>query len=130
LPPFVKHFKSSTGSDGQKFKVGSKKIWNNSTWYFCDCPNHRDKVKWHTHDEATECRTRKQWLEKENEPRANLAADDDADDSVGTEPEADTPTVGPGNNLTAMLANALTLAQNNPEATELTSDALKCICHG
>jgi hypothetical protein len=129
LPPFVKHFKSSTGSDGQKFKVGDKKTWNNSTWYFCDCPNHRDKVKWHTH-EATECRTRKKWLEKENEPRANLAADDDDDASVGTEPEADAPTADPGNDLTAMLANALTLAQDNPEATELISDALECIRHG
>ena len=41
-PPFVKHFKSSTGSNATPYKVGDTKEWNKLTWHFCDCPNHRD----------------------------------------------------------------------------------------
>jgi hypothetical protein len=45
MPPFVKHFKSSTSSDAPNYKVGDSKNWDNTTWYFCDCPHHRDKIK-------------------------------------------------------------------------------------
>ena len=49
LPPFVRHFKATAASDAATFKVGNTKEWKRDTWYFCDCPNHRDRLKWHTH---------------------------------------------------------------------------------
>ena len=55
-------------------------------FYFCDCPNHRNNVQWHTF-EAEECRTRKRWLStKENDNdktkgKANLIVDDTAKDN-------------------------------------------------
>ena len=55
LPPFVRHFKVTTASDAVTFKVGDTKEWKGDTWYFCDCPNHFDCVKWHSHP-APECR--------------------------------------------------------------------------
>lgn len=79
LPPFAKHFKSSTAANATPFKVGDSKEWNGQTWYFCDCPNHRDRVKWHTHTAAT-CRSRLRWLEGQSTstatpPAAHVAAD-------------------------------------------------------
>ena len=61
LLPFVRHFKATTASDAANFKVGDTKEWKGDTWYVCDCPNHRDRLKWHSHT-APECRTRYKWL--------------------------------------------------------------------
>ena len=47
LPPFVCHFKATAASDAATFKVGNTKEWKGDTSYFCDCPNHRNCVKWH-----------------------------------------------------------------------------------
>jgi hypothetical protein len=129
LPPFVKHFKYSTGSDGKKFKVGESKSWNNLTWYFCDCPNHRDTVKWHTHP-ATKCRTRMKWLEKEGEARANAGIEEENEEIDDVEEDVPPNDDGLANNLTLMLANALMLAQDNATATELISEALQAIREG
>ena len=57
FPPFVKHFKTSNDTDATSYKLGDSKTWQGATWYFCDCPNHRDRHKWHTHTHET-CRTR------------------------------------------------------------------------
>ena len=35
------------------------------TYYLCDCPTHKDKLKWQTHTAET-CRTHKIWLESKN----------------------------------------------------------------
>ena len=53
LPPFATHFQDK---DGKKYKVGDSKTFNEKTFYFCDCPFHQNKVKWHTHT-AQKCRT-------------------------------------------------------------------------
>jgi hypothetical protein len=130
LPLFAKFYKSASGAEGQKFKLGDSKTWNNTTWYFCDCSNHHDKVKWHTHEPAF-CRTQQKWIEnKATGVKANVGeVDDDVPFDVD-EQEDDIPSVGPGNDLTAMLANALTLAQDNAEARELISEALESLRHG
>jgi hypothetical protein len=126
-PPFIKHFKSSPGPDATKFKVGDSKPWNNQTWYFCDCPNHRDRIKWHPHT-ATECRTRTKWLEnKDSEPVAKPGIEDK---DVAIPDVEDDGTLSNPNDLTAMLANALTLAQDNAVATELISEALQALAVG
>ena len=45
LPPFVRHFKATTAFDAATFKIGNTKEWKGNTWYFCDFPNHRDRLK-------------------------------------------------------------------------------------
>ena len=45
-PPFVTHYKSS---EGVKYKLGDKLDHDGTTFYFCDCPLHLNKLKWHTH---------------------------------------------------------------------------------
>jgi hypothetical protein len=63
LPSFARHFKGKEADGGKAFKVGDTKKWKDATWYYCDCPNHRDCIKWYTHT-AEDCRTRKNWLDK------------------------------------------------------------------
>jgi hypothetical protein len=115
--------KTSSADDAVKYKVGDTKTWNKLTWHFCDYPNHRNKQKWHTHS-TDECRLSKKWLES-NPIGANATVDDKQqppqpdDKSVTQEEEA--------NPLAAMLANALTLASDNSEASELISEALNAI---
>ena len=136
FPPFVKFFKSSSGDDAVKFKIGDSKVWNGETWYFCDCPNHREKHKWHPH-KPEDCRTRKKWKENADVPIGNLG---DATDTAGdhkkdndTVPDTSTvSTIGTGstNSLHVMLANALAVSQDNPIANELIADALNAINNG
>jgi len=61
LPPWITHFQSTIKGIKTKYKVGDKKTSRNEIWYYYDCPNHRDKAKWHTHS-AESCITRQQWL--------------------------------------------------------------------
>jgi hypothetical protein len=70
LPPFVKHYRSFPTNDATIYKVGDSKTWNNAMWYFCDCPTHRDKVKWHTHPTDT-CRTCQRSKEGKSDNIAN-----------------------------------------------------------
>jgi hypothetical protein len=77
----------------------------------------------HTHS-TNKCRLRKKWLES-NPIGANATVDDEQqppqpdDESVTPEEEA--------NPLATMLANALTLASDNSEASELISEAVNAI---
>jgi hypothetical protein len=73
-PPFLRHFKSSTSSGSVTYKVGNTKPFYGATWYFCDCPNHRDRIKWHTHA-AADCCTHINWLSNKTSgpPIANAA---------------------------------------------------------
>ena len=41
-PPFLTHFQDSNGT---KYKVGDSKEFNGRTFYFCDCPLHRNRLK-------------------------------------------------------------------------------------
>jgi hypothetical protein len=120
--PFVKHFKSSTSSDAPNYKVGDSKNWDNTTtWYFCDCPNHRDKIKLPTHAADT-CRTRLRWLEGKSPAVANQG-------EVQTDNDGDAASAMTDNNSTAtdisgLLASAMSLAGDNPVAMELIADTL------
>ena len=129
-PPFIKHYKTSTDSDGKPYKVGDSKTWNNEVWYFCDCPNHRFGERWHTF-KAEECRTRKRWIEKKKKKAAaNLATDDPPNDNAGGEPAAenerepeqeDPPE---SQNITELLANAMNLVGDNGVLRDIIADAI------
>lgn len=130
LPPFAKHFKSSNDTNATPYKVGDTKSWNNETWYFCDCPLHRNRLKWHTHAADT-CRTRLNWIAtgRPSGPGiANPAEIVDTDDA-STAPSSLTspaPTVTPpvSADITALLASALTLVGDNDLVKDLIADAL------
>ena len=69
-PPFAIHHKST---DGTPLKIGDKKKWNGTTFYYCD-DKHYFNVEWHTHT-AHSCRTRKWFLQrKEERPKPIPAA--------------------------------------------------------
>ena len=94
-PPFIQHFKSSPATNATAYKVGATKTWNGETYHFCDCPTHRNKIRWHTHS-ADSCRTRKRWMEIQSNHKvsANVAHSED-------------------NQGTALLTQALSLANHN-----------------
>ena len=123
LPPFARHFKTSQASDARMYKVGDSKVWNNQTWYFCDAPTHKDKIKWHTHT-AKSCCTRKNWLAskvKNEDTEANSADVDDADaqpDDVSST-QSVAPSANAESDVTGLLAQALNLADGS------TNDAVK-----
>ena len=126
-PPFVQHFKSSSTPNATAYKVGDTKTWNGETYHFCDCPTHRDKIRWHTHS-ADSCRTRKKWMESQGNRKvsANLAYSEDAsatnsvDDKLQTQDEY----MAPNDQVTALLAQALSLASHNETARDFIADAL------
>jgi hypothetical protein len=132
-PPFVKHFKLSSAPDSVSYKVGDSKEWNGATWYFCDCPSHKDKIKWHTHPHTT-CRTRKRWLEEggsnsnsnSSPPVAHVAGATDTSSS-GTSITTTTTDSSSTTDVTSLLAAALSLAGNNSAAKEAIADALNAI---
>ena len=111
LPPFVRHFKKTTASDSATFKVGDTKEWKGDTWYFCNCPNHRDCVKWHYHT-APECRTHQKWLNDED-GSAPTAAIADSDRASTVTYLTDPSTSSDSSDITSILASALSLATGN-----------------
>jgi hypothetical protein len=128
LPPFIKWFKSTAGSDGVLFKVGDTKSFKAKTWNFCDCPNHRGGARWHLHP-TSECRTRKTWLKnKQTSPTANLAEEPehipDADDPSDAFDSSDGGSDNPSDQVTALLAQALALSSGNEAVAEYIHDAL------
>lgn len=128
VPPFVKHFKSSSGPDATIYKVGDTKEFNGQTYHFCDCTTHRDRIKWHTHPAST-CRTRLRWLQNKDAgsvpPIANIADTDSSstpstlDDTSTVPPSAPDPT-----DVTALLSSALTLTNDHPAVAASIADAL------
>jgi len=132
LPPFVRHFKASTSPDAKPFVVGDSKIWDGKTWYFCDCPNHRDRIKWHTHT-AESCRTRQRWLQSLSGPKG-LIADTKPPSTIGTDDTstptstvtAATPTTNP-NDATTLLATALSQFNADNPVHDLIADALNAL---
>lgn len=67
-PPFLKHW----NTDGTRHKVGDTKQYNGQTYHFCDYPDHRAGIKWHTHT-AEDCKLRKKWIDA-GKPKANNSA--------------------------------------------------------
>lgn len=133
LPPFVKHYKSSNAADAQPYKVGDSKTWNNLTWYFCDCPNHRDRIKWHTHT-ADSCHSRQRWLANPGSrappPTANVvAADAPTALTTPTGLLSDSISSPDNSDVTALLAAALSHSSDNSTARDLIADALNALHH-
>ena len=117
-PKFLHYVKKNKSAGGGDHVVGDTRTHNDTTYYFCDCPNHKNNIRWHTWP-ATECRTRLNWLKKQNKNAiAGNATDERAtldgfDSSEHSPPptDADTPTVPalPLDDPKALLAHALTL---------------------
>lgn len=124
LPPFARHFKSSPAPDAPKFKVGDSQPFNGATWYFCDCPNHRNKIKWHTFPH-TECRQRQRWLEETPHPPIATLATTPSDNNSTT--SSSNPSTSSSKPIALLLSNALTLAGDKDHAYNLISEALNSI---
>ena len=108
LPPFVRHFKATTASDAATFKVGDTKKWKGDTWYFCDCPNHFYRLKWHSHP-APKCRTCQKWL-NDKDGSAPTAAIADSDGTSTVTDFTDPSTSSDSSDINSILASALSLA--------------------
>ena len=118
-PPFVKHTKKTAGRDSESYKVGDSKVWNDVTWYFCDCPNHREGAHFHPH-KAEDCKTRKKWIDGGSKPAANVADAEEAEAEVQVEGTEE------GSARTA-LAAAFQALHYNPEAQSLVADMLETL---
>lgn len=139
MPPFIRHYKVAKDPASAKYKVGDSKTFDNTTWYFCDCPTHRDRIKWHTFPAET-CRGRKKWLSEGGSSSAPPVAQvgdangvqDDGTDTTLTDSNAGSS--GSSNvdagDVTALLANALALTTDNSSAHDLIADALNAIHQG
>ena len=131
-PPFAKFTKVNNTPDSPLFKVGDTKSWNDKTWYFCDCPNHRNGIHWHTHP-AEACRTRNRWLktkENDSKPNANIAEELPDELANKEEPPQDDNNDNKGSqqsDVIGLLAAALNMTQNNEIAKDLIADALNAI---
>ena len=138
LPPWITHFQHTSNGVAKKYKVGDTKVWQEDTRHYCDCPNHKDKVRWHTHP-AKSCRTRKRWLEaQKNKISVNKGiVGDEQDDEENGEDKQDaqedqdekqpspSPTAAPTSDVTTLLASALNpLMQDNTIARDLVADAI------
>lgn len=131
-PPFVTHYKSS---EGTKYKLGDKLVHDGFTFYFCDCPLHLNKLKWHTHH-PDKCRIRNRWLKEKGsstttstptDATANISEENGAYNASNSESTDDTNTTDasvPTQDVQALLANAINLVTNNDVAKDLMCDAL------
>jgi hypothetical protein len=117
--------RATNAPDSQKFKVGDSKSWNDLTWYFCDCPNHCDRVKWHTHPADT-CRTHQRWLEGKNGPAANPAIAD-ARTNATTTTALNAAGQDGKDGCTNLPANAVNLTGDNDAAKDFIAEALNAI---
>lgn len=59
-PPFLTHYRYSQDT---KYKLGDTKELNKKKFYFCDCLDHRNRLKWHTH-RPEDCHTGIVWIVK------------------------------------------------------------------
>ena len=131
LCPFAKHFKTSNSPGASAYKVSDSKEWDGCMWYFCDCPNHKDCLKWHTHT-AESCHSHQCWLGSKltnsvavvTPEDATVATMEDTTLSLLTDPFATTPT-----HVSALLASILSLASGsgNTNAQDLVADTLDAI---
>ena len=132
LPPFAKFTKVNNTPDSPLFKVGDTKEWDNQTWYYCDCPNHRNNIHWHTHPTDT-CRTRARWLKAQANNKSKVNANV-AEESTEEEPQQekdgqndDNNTQTNESNVVGLLAAALSMVGDNKIAKDLIADALNAI---
>ena len=136
LPPWVRHFKKSTATDAEHYKVGDSKEFDGKTWYFCDCPLHKDRVRFHTHT-AESCRTRTRWIADGSPPARGAAPSANPADGTLPSPtsvDAATPAGAPSpsatDEATVLLASALSQVGHNPLVSEMIADALNTLQRG
>lgn len=129
-PPFLKYYKVSEEANAKEHKVGDTRTWKNETYHYCDCPNHRGRVRWHKH-KAEDCTVRKRWLEEQDAATANIATDGEGETTSETNssaPAAGDTSPGQGNqDASALLANAYALLGSNSAVQELVADALTAL---
>jgi hypothetical protein len=117
-----------------KYKLGGTKVWSGEHWHFCVCPNHRNRVKWHTHAPSA-CDICTTWLAKNpNKTSANAA---NIPSSVVAAPASIPPSSGntstssvtsaPSHNIAGYLAAALALAGSNSVAYDCITKALAAL---
>ena len=133
-PPFFCHFKSVLKGVTTIYKVGDSKVLNNNTYYFCNCPNHCNRIKWYKFP-ASDCKGCKHWLDNKNkkEIEANQAdgendADNKNDDQDNNDDvnDVNADVLDPSNTSdpTVLLVSILNLLQDNPVARDLVADVL------
>lgn len=122
-PSWTRHYKDK---NGKLYKVGDSKTVDKKTWYFCDCPRHRDKIKWHTFP-ADECRTRAKWI-ADGSPSPFTKAKPEAMIGDGDETESTAAsTITDESDITSLLASALNLVGDNDVVKDLIADALNSV---
>ena len=122
LPPFVRHFKATTASDAATFKVGDTKEWKGQTWYFCDFPNHPDRLKWHSNP-APKRRTRYKWL-NDKDGSAPISTITYSNGTSTVTDFTDPSTSSDSSDITSLLASALSLVTGIEAVTACIADAL------
>ena len=128
-PPFLIHFQTS---DKVKYKVGDKKEHAGSIFYFCDCPLHRNKLKWHTHH-PDKCRLRNKWIKEKAtdtpspDASAHILVENEAYENTSTITDDTTDqstTTTTGSDVQALLASAMNLCGDNDVLRDSIADAI------
>ena len=126
LPPFARHARVSGDVNARLHTVGDTKTHEGTTWNFCDCPNHRNGVKWHTYP-AADCRLRATWLAagSPNPPTpAGNVADDLTVSTAATPPTPIAPPNGGTSNSSPASVAFLAQALSQPDLTDSTRDLI------
>ena len=128
-PPFIKHIKKTGGRDAEPYKVGDSRKWNDIEWYFCDCPNHRDRAHFHPH-KAEDCKTCQKWIDGGSKPAANIA---DANEDTNSEGQGQEGSGADGemapSDAHATLAATFQAFHYDPQAQSLIADVMDAL-HG
>ena len=118
-------------SDKVKYKVGDSKYFKGITYYFCDGPLHRNRLKWHTH-KPDNYRTRTRWLiqngcdASDGQIEANIGSANPSEHGTDTngnisesQPETDVPS-----DIQALLASDMNLVTDNDVLRDQIAKAL------
>jgi len=128
FPPFAKWFKSPTSEGYVEYKAGDTKDYNGKPWHYCDAPNHRNRIKWHTHA-TSECHTRSSWLKTDEgaAATANIAPVTVIFEDTASAAEravlSDSTSSNPSN-VTTLLASALNMVGDNDNIKDLIAKAI------
>ena len=128
-PPFFIHYQTA---DKVKYKVGDKKEHAGSTFYFCDCPLHKNKLKWHTHH-PEKCRLRNKWIKEKDShgstplnASANISVENEAYENPSTvsDDTSDLTSTNIASDVQALLASAMNLCGDNDVLRDSIADAI------
>lgn len=131
-PPFLIHYKNYNNDKNLKYKVGDETDHDGTTFYFCDCTLHRNKMKWHTYH-PDKCHLRNKWLKEKDAPPTidndasnNLSKENDAYNGTlsTTEDACNSSTTTTNSDVQALLASVLNLCADNDVVKDMISDAL------